>query len=239
MCNGNSCVLFKHETCHRLSDNVAASDNNAVFAAAIDIINKEPVDETKRKVKHSKISQSADTSWFQNKYGNYMFNNEYDTDDCYFVDNTNIINGMGGNWRTTNDVPVVNPQPKPQPVGADQILYKGSKVKFDGIFKVDILKAPVSSNLFGCTKMTGCSFANYQANRVKDYHWIPTNDFDECDSNGNLTNDQVLSGGNSYVKNDKIYNVEEIDIPSNSARLVINGRSVWIKSSCLYEVSNN
>lgn len=48
---------------------------------------------------HIQISQSADTSWWKNQYGNYQFNNEYDTDDCYFVNGTNILNGMGGNWK--------------------------------------------------------------------------------------------------------------------------------------------
>lgn len=55
---------------------------------------------------HIEISQSADTSWTKNSYGVWHFNNEYDLDDCYFVNNTNILNGMGGNWKTTNDVPV-------------------------------------------------------------------------------------------------------------------------------------
>lgn len=55
---------------------------------------------------HIEISQSADTSWYKNSSGNYMFNNEYDLDDCYFIDNTNILNGMGGNWKTTDKVPV-------------------------------------------------------------------------------------------------------------------------------------
>jgi len=55
---------------------------------------------------HIEIEQGADTSWTKNSYGVWHFHNEYDTDDCYFVDNTNIINGMGGNWRTTNHVPV-------------------------------------------------------------------------------------------------------------------------------------
>lgn len=55
---------------------------------------------------HIEVSQSADTSWTKNKYGVWHFNNEYDLDDCYFVDNTNILNGMGGNWKTTNKVPV-------------------------------------------------------------------------------------------------------------------------------------
>ena len=57
---------------------------------------------------HIEVSQSADTSWTKNQYGIYHFNNEYDLDECYFVDNTNILNGMGGNWKTTDKVPVQN-----------------------------------------------------------------------------------------------------------------------------------
>lgn len=58
---------------------------------------------------HIEVSQSNDTSWTKNQFGNWHFNNEYDLDDCYFIDNTNIINGRGGNWRTTNQVPVKQP----------------------------------------------------------------------------------------------------------------------------------
>ena len=118
----------------------------------------------------------------------------------------------------------------------DQIIYKGSKVKFNGIFKVDILKSPISSNLFGCAQMTGVSFIEYQSETCEDYHWLPTYDFTECDSKGNATKDQRLSGGNSYVKNDNIYTVKEIDVPTNSVKLTINGRDVWVFSKCLLEV---
>ena len=118
----------------------------------------------------------------------------------------------------------------------DQIIYKGSKVKFNGIFKVDILKSPISSNLFGCTQMTGVPFNDYQSESCEDYHWLPTYDFTECDSKGNITKDQRLSGGNSYVKNDNIYTVQEIDVDTNSAKLTINGRDVWVFSKCLLEV---
>ena len=183
---------------------------------------------------HIEVSQSADTSWTKNKYGVWHFNSEYDLDDCYFVDNTNILYGMGGNWKTTAKVPVTNPQPQ----GADQKLYKGSKVKFDGIFKVDILKSPLSSSLFGCCALAGCNFNDYKNERVKNYHWLPTGPFTECDSNGNVTSDQRLTGGSSYVKNNNIYNVEDIDIKSNSAKLVIDGRTVWVFSKYLYEVSD-
>ena len=65
---------------------------------------------------HIQISQSSDTNWYKNEFGNYQFNNEYDTDDCYFVDDTNIINGMGGNWKLTKDVPVEEPKPSTNPV---------------------------------------------------------------------------------------------------------------------------
>lgn len=41
---------------------------------------------------HIECSLSSDTSWFRNKYGIYMFNNEKDLDSICFFDNTNILN---------------------------------------------------------------------------------------------------------------------------------------------------
>lgn len=57
---------------------------------------------------HIEIAQHkySVSDWKKNKYGIYCFPNETDTDDCYFVDNTNILNGMGGSWKHTTDVPV-------------------------------------------------------------------------------------------------------------------------------------
>lgn len=186
---------------------------------------------------HIEVSQSKTTSWTKNKYGNYMFPNEYDLDDCYFVDNTNILNGMGGNWKKLSDVKVQ--EPKPNPVCADQIIKVGSKVRFDGIFKVDILKSPISSNLFGCCKLTGCSYNDYYHEKVKDYHWLPCGPFTECDSKGTPTKDQVFTGGSSYCKNNNIYTVKAVDIPTDSAKININGRDVWVFCKYLYEVSNS
>ena len=59
---------------------------------------------------HIEIAQHnySIANWHQNQYGIWTFPNETDTDDCYFVDNTNIIYGMGGSWKTTNDVPVAS-----------------------------------------------------------------------------------------------------------------------------------
>lgn len=55
---------------------------------------------------HIQVSQSKDTSWYQNAYGIWKFNNEYDLDSCYFVDNTNILQGSGGSWKQLKDVAV-------------------------------------------------------------------------------------------------------------------------------------
>ena len=51
---------------------------------------------------HIEIAQHnySKSDWRKNQYNIWCFPNESDTDDCYFVDNTNILNGMGGNWRT-------------------------------------------------------------------------------------------------------------------------------------------
>ncbi len=112
---------------------------------------------------------------------------------------------------------------------ADQVLYKGSKVKFDGIFKVDIVDVP--HNLFGSKILTGAI--------TQSYHWLPSGPFTEVDANGNITSDQILGGGLSYVKNDNIYTVQDIDIDSNSAKLNIDGRDVWVFSKYLKEVADN
>ena len=79
---------------------------------------------------HIEISQTnCDmSSWHKNQYGIYCFDEETDTDDCYFVDNTNIIEGLGGNWKKTTDVPVGEV--------VDQILHKGSHVILTGTYEV-------------------------------------------------------------------------------------------------------
>lgn len=116
----------------------------------------------------------------------------------------------------------------------DQILHVGSKVQFEGIFKVDILKVPLGSNLFGCTALTGCSVKNYKNGKCKSYDWIKANDFIECDKKGNKTKDQILTGGKSYVKNSKTYEVKQII--GDSAMIHVSGYDSLIKAKYLREV---
>lgn len=60
---------------------------------------------------HIEIAQNKYTvaNWKKNNQGIYCFPKEYDTDACYFMDGTNIINGMGGSWKYLKDVPVAEP----------------------------------------------------------------------------------------------------------------------------------
>lgn len=181
---------------------------------------------------HIEIAQHKYTisDWKKNRYGIYCFPNETDTDDCYFVDNTNIVYGFGGNWKYLSQIPVDD-----KGEAKDQILHVGSKVRFDGVFKVDIIKR--GTNWFGNTKLTGVSYKNYYNEKAKDYHWIPLDDWKEVDVGGNENGqDDIVVGGVSYVKNDNIYEVKEIDVPTNSAKLTLNGHDVWMYSTYLYEI---
>lgn len=184
---------------------------------------------------HIQISQSKDTTWYKNAYGNYKFNNEYEPEDCYFVDNTNIVYAANiTNWKKTDKISV---DENPHKEAVDQILHVGSKVKFDGIFKVDIVRTPYSTNLFGNTQLTGVSFNDYQKERAKQFHWIPLNDWTEVDRYGNSKGqDQIVVGGYSYVLNKNTYIVQSIDVRTNSARLCLNGHDIWVFSTYLYEI---
>lgn len=116
----------------------------------------------------------------------------------------------------------------------DQILHVGSRVQFNGVFKVDILKVPLGSNLFGCVALTGCSVKNYKNGKCKSYDWLKANDFTECDKKGNKTKDQLLVGGKSYVKNTKTYEVKQII--GDSAMIHVSGYDSLIKAKYLKEV---
>lgn len=120
---------------------------------------------------HIEISQSADISWTKNGYGVWHFNNEYDTDDCYFVDDTNIINGMGGNWRTTNKVPVTP---------TDTRNYVNLPPSISKWAFYDLKVAPVKANAKGYlnpAKFGGLSYYVYRYLDNNTTAEIQTNDF--------------------------------------------------------------
>lgn len=184
---------------------------------------------------HIQVSQSNDATWIKNKYGNYHFNKEYDLDECYFIDNTNILNGRGGNWKNTTQINIEELNEEK----VDQILHIGSKVKFDGIFKVDVLRKPLKSNMFGNELLTGVNYSTYLSGSAKEYHWIPLDDWTEVDKYGNANGqDQIIVSNKSYVLNKNIYEVIAVDVKSNSAKLNLNNHDIWIFSTFLYEVNS-
>lgn len=72
---------------------------------------------------HIEFSQSADTTWRKNSYGNYMFNNEVDPENVLFMDNTNILSG-NGKWKYLKNVPVDEPKtqlPTSSPVDEEKV----------------------------------------------------------------------------------------------------------------------
>lgn len=124
---------------------------------------------------HIEISQSADTSWTKNSYGVWHFNNEYDTDDCYFVDNTNILNGMGGNWKTTDKVQV-----NETGSGRNYVNLPPSISKWN---VYDINVAPVKENAKGSLnpkKFGGLSYYVYEYRDNGTTAVIQTQNFGRC-----------------------------------------------------------
>lgn len=108
---------------------------------------------------HIEFSQSADTTWKKNSYGNYMFNNEVDPENVCFMDNTNIISGSG-NWKYLKDVPVDEPK-KEEPVIDKNLetiteLQEQIKILENRIVEVteerDKLKEGQPKEIFTCTK---------------------------------------------------------------------------------------
>ena len=110
---------------------------------------------------HIEISQSADTTWKKNKYGIYCFNNEYDLDDCYFVDNTNILNGMGGNWKTTDKVKV-------QSSAESQRNYVNLPPSISSWAFYDINEAPVKKNANGSLNPKKFGGLSYYVHEYRD-----------------------------------------------------------------------
>lgn len=53
---------------------------------------------------HIELEQGSSTAWRKNPYGIYMLDNEAYIDDVCFTDHTTILNGMSGNWRTTDNI---------------------------------------------------------------------------------------------------------------------------------------
>lgn len=122
---------------------------------------------------HIQIEQGTDLSWYQKAtyvyegrtYPVYGFNNEVDLDDCYFVNDTNIIEGYGGSWKKLEDVPVKE----------DKYINIPEWIEERNIYKIDTKEqfATIKPKKFG-----GLTYKIFS--RDGEFAEIETIDFGRC-----------------------------------------------------------
>lgn len=92
----------------------------------------------------------------------------------------------------------------------DQILHKGSKVKFEGVFKANEIKKPNKKYKNGAI---GC-YSTCFGKPVGTDDWIPCGPLAKCDSKGKQVNyDAILKKGDYWCSN-KTFNVIGLEAPS-------------------------
>ena len=154
------------------------------------------------------------------RYPVYGFQYEpYDLDDCYFVNDTVILNGAGGNWKTCTPSSGVTPKPSAPTSGEkiDQILHVGSYVT----------SVPMKIGNQGLKAINGQTCA-YLAELGG---WFPIDYVSEYDaSDGNK--DNYLANTNARVYVDRC-RVDSVNVKSNLVQI----HGIWVNPTPLIEVS--
>ena len=114
---------------------------------------------------HIQVSQSNDTSWYKNEYGNNQMNHEYDLDDCYFLDDTNIISGTG-NWKYLKDVPVNEGGTGKNYVNLPPTYPDGTKITSWSVYKVD--DQPIKKNAIASLNPNKFGGLSYYVHEYRD-----------------------------------------------------------------------
>lgn len=123
---------------------------------------------------------------------------------------------------------------------ADQILTVGSKVKFNGLFKINQIIKPNSKYKNGAVG----SYATCYGAPVGVNDFIPCGPLAICNSDGSNANYNGIAKIGGYWKCDKIFTVKGIEL---STKYTKNGVAILeadnvefrVDSGVLYEVSNN
>ena len=152
------------------------------------------------------------------RYPVYGFQYEpYDLDDCYFVNDTVILNGAGGNWKTCT--PAMNATPKPSTPSKgekiDQILHVGSYVTSGALNIKDVKK--INGDECVMIKSLGGYF--------------PTRFVSEYDASDGKK-DNYLANQKARVYVDRC-RVDAIDKANNLAQI----HGIWVKATPLVEVA--
>lgn len=152
------------------------------------------------------------------RYPVYGFQYEpYDLDDCYFVNDTVILNGAGGYWKTCT--PAMNATPKPSTPSKgekiDQILHVGSYVTSGALNIKDVKK--INGDECVMIKSLGGYF--------------PTRFVSEYDASDGKK-DNYLANQKARVYVDRC-RVDAIDKANNLAQI----HGIWVKATPLVEVA--
>lgn len=123
---------------------------------------------------------------------------------------------------------------------ADQILVVGSKVKFNGVFKVDEIILPNKKYPNGAVG----SYATCYGAPVGIDDYIPCGPLATCDANGNNANYNGILKVGGYWKSDNIFTVIGVELPTNRLKngvAILEADGVRFRCDCgpLYEISDN
>ena len=152
------------------------------------------------------------------RYPVYGFQREpYDLDDCYFVNDTVILNGAGGNWKTCTPASGVTPKPS-APTSwekIDQILHVGSYVTSGALNIGDVKK--INGDECVMIKSLGVYF--------------PTRFVSEYDASDGKK-DNYLANQNARVYVDRC-RVDAVNVKSNLVQI----HGIWVNPTPLIEVA--
>lgn len=152
------------------------------------------------------------------RYPVYGFQYEpYDLDDCYFVNDTTILNGAGGKWKTCTPASGVTPKPSTPTSGEkiDQILHVGSYVTSGALNIGDVKK--INGDECVMIKSLGGYF--------------PTRFVSEYDASDGKK-DNYLANTNARVYVDRC-RVDAVNVSKNLVQI----HGIWVKATPLVEVA--
>lgn len=166
-----------------------------------------------------------------NVNGHLFQHNDWTGKDCPY----DIRRGNPYDWNTfVNKV-----QEKLGNVGPDQVLTVGSKVIFNGVFKVDELVLPNGKYPNGAV---GC-YATCYGSPVGVNDWIPSGPLATCNADGSGVNYKGILKKGGHWKSDTIFTVKSVQLPNSHAKngvamLEADGVNFFVDCGPLYEVSD-
>lgn len=172
---------------------------------------------------HIEHGIGANAKWQKNSYGIYCFDNEKDTDACYFCDDTEILNMHTADWKYLKDAPVQSTPEQSNAKDPDQILTVGSLVTSVALSIGD----PTGKNV-AIKTINGDECVYIPA--LGGY--FPTKFVSEYDASDGAK-DNYLANTNAKVYVDEC-SVEAINISKNLSQI----HGIWVDPTPLTEIKN-